>query len=148
MSYTVACIKPAPNEVETSLGSCWVVFNSILSSSTSVIPKRYMKRVFVEAEDFKEKVDALDEKGLLQKIQSEILKDPEAGVLVQGTGGIRKFRIAAKGKGKSGGVRVFYLDIPTKEKCYLLFILEKSEAENINAEEKRELKEVALLLKK
>lgn len=107
-----------------------------------------MKRVFVEAKDFKEKVDALGEKGLLQEIQSEILKDPEAGVLVQGTGGIRKFRVGAKGKGKSGGVRVFYLDIPTKEKCYLLFILEKSEAENISAEEKKELKEVALLLKR
>lgn len=107
-----------------------------------------MKRIFVEAEDFKKKVDALAEKGLLQTIQSEILRDPEIGILLSGTGGIRKLRIGVKGKGKSGGIRVFYLDIPTKEKCYLLFVLEKSEAENISAEEKKELKEVAQLLKK
>jgi len=107
-----------------------------------------MKRTFVEAEDFKEKIENLDEQGLLQTIQNEILKDPEAGVLVKGTGGIRKFRVGARGKGKSGGIRVFYLDLPTKEKCYLLFILEKSEAENISAEEKKELKEFAQLLKK
>lgn len=107
-----------------------------------------MKRVFVEAKDFKEKIEALSEKDLLQTIQSEILKNPEIGVLVSGAGGIRKLRIGAKGKGKSGGIRVFYLDIPIKEKCYLLFILEKSEAENISAEEKKELKEMAQLLKK
>lgn len=107
-----------------------------------------MKRIFVEAEDFKEKVDTLGEKNLLQTIQNEILKNPETGVLIKGTGGIRKFRVSAKGKGKSGGIRVFYLDIPTKEKCYLLFILEKSEAENISAAEKNELKELARLLKK
>jgi len=34
--------------------------------------------------------------------------NPEAGSLVRGTGGIRKVRFAAKGKGKSGGVRVIY----------------------------------------
>jgi hypothetical protein len=106
-----------------------------------------MKRTFVEAVNFKKKVDRLDEKDLLQTIQNDILKDPEIGVLVRGTGGLRKFRIGAKGKGKSGGIRVFYLDIPTKEKCYLLFILEKSEIENISAEEKKELREVAKLLK-
>lgn len=107
-----------------------------------------MKRVFVEAEDFKRTLDGLNEASLLQLIQSEILKNPDVGVLVQGTGGIRKFRAGAKGKGKSGGIRVFYLDVPTKEKCYLLFILEKSEAENISADEKKELKEIAQLLKK
>ncbi len=32
--------------------------------------------------------------------------DPLCGDLIQGTGGVRKVRIAVKGKGKSGGVRV------------------------------------------
>lgn len=107
-----------------------------------------MKRVFVEAEDFKKTLDRLSEPNLLQIIQSEILQNPHVGVLVQGTGGIRKFRVGAKGKGKSGGIRVFYLDASAKEKCYLLFILEKSEAENISADEKKELREIAQLLKK
>jgi len=33
---------------------------------------------------------------------------PTAGSIMQGTGGIRKLRWAAKGKGKSGGVRIIY----------------------------------------
>ena len=107
-----------------------------------------MKRTFIEATDFKEKIENLDEENLLQTIQNEILKDPETGVLVKGTGGIRKFRVGAKGKGKSGGIRIFYLDLPTKEKCYLLFILEKSEAENISAQGKMKFRELAQKLKK
>ena len=80
-----------------------------------------MKRVFVEAEDFQETLDGLGEAHLLQTLQSEILKNPEVGVLVQGTSGIRKFRVGAKGKGKSGGIRVFYLDVPLRENatCFL-----------------------------
>jgi hypothetical protein len=107
-----------------------------------------MKRVFVEADDFRSKLDSLNEPGLLQIIQNEIAKNPDIGVLVQGTGGIRKIRFGAKGKGKSGGIRVFYLDVPLKEKCYLLFLLQKSDAENISAEEKKELKELSQLLKR
>ena len=107
-----------------------------------------MKRVFVEAEIFKNKLEEIGDKNLLQNLQIEILKNPQVGVLVQSTGGIRKLRFGAKGKGKSGGVRVFYLDIPTKEKCYLLFVLEKSEVENICDDEKNELKDLAQLLKK
>ena len=55
-----------------------------------------MKRTFIEAEDFKEKIDHLGEGKLLQTIQNEILKDPETGVLVKGTGGIRKVNSQVK----------------------------------------------------
>lgn len=107
-----------------------------------------MKRTFIEVKDFSKKVDSFDDSKLLSKIQDTILKDSETGVLVKGTGGIRKFRVGTKGKGKSGGVRIFYLDIPTKEKCYLLFILEKSESDNISDEEKIELAKLVKQLKK
>jgi len=106
-----------------------------------------MKRTFIEVRDFKKKVDGLGDDSLLQTIQNEILKDPHVGDLVKETGGIRKFRVATKGKGKSGGIRVFYFDIPDKEKCFLLFILEKSEAENISAEGKKMFKKLTQQLK-
>lgn len=107
-----------------------------------------MKRIFVEAKDFKRQVEKLGGDKLLQKIQNEILKDPEIGDLIKETGGLRKFRVATKGKGKSGGIRVFYLDIPENELCFLLFILEKSEAENISAEGKAMFKKMAQKLKR
>ena len=37
-----------------------------------------------------------------------LAENPEAGDEIPGTGGVRKVRFAAKGKGKSGGVRVIY----------------------------------------
>ena len=35
-----------------------------------------------------------------------LAEKPLAGDVIEGTGGVRKVRFAAKGKGKSGGVRV------------------------------------------
>ena len=39
--------------------------------------------------------------------------NPTAGDLIEGTGGVRKVRFAARGKGKSGGVRVIQFFDPT-----------------------------------
>ena len=39
-------------------------------------------------------------------LKDMLAKDPEAGELIQGSGGCRKVRVAGRGKGKSGGYRV------------------------------------------
>ena len=39
---------------------------------------------------------------------SFIARYPASGAIVKGSGGVRKARWAAKGRGKSGGVRVIY----------------------------------------
>ena len=43
-----------------------------------------------------------------QDIISHLAMFPKAGVIMSGTGGIRKLRWARQGMGKSGGVRVIY----------------------------------------
>ena len=45
---------------------------------------------------------------------------PEAGEVMEGTGGIRKVRWAREGKGKSGGVRVIYFYYNAGMPLYLL----------------------------
>lgn len=84
---------------------------------------------------------------LLKAIQTEILKDPTKGDLVQGTGGIRKMRVAKSRSGKSGGYRVFYLDLPGKGQTYLMTILDKRDSENISEEEKALLKSFSKKIK-
>ena len=37
-----------------------------------------------------------------------VAADPEAGDVMQGTGGVRKARLAGRGKGKSGGYRIVW----------------------------------------
>jgi mRNA-degrading endonuclease RelE of RelBE toxin-antitoxin system len=52
---------------------------------------------------------------------------PEAGDLVPESGGIRKLRWAAKGKGKSGGVRVIYYFHSEALPVFLLTVYAKNQ---------------------
>jgi hypothetical protein len=67
---------------------------------------------------------------------------PDAGDVIPGTGGARKLRFAARGKGKSGGYRVitFYIgeDIPV----FLLDIYAKGEKIDLTQGEKNTLKTI------
>lgn len=69
-----------------------------------------------------------------------IADNPETGDEISGTGGVRKVRIAGKGKGKSGGYRVITFfsgpDIP----AFLLSMYGKGQKENITAAEKNTFK--------
>ena len=61
---------------------------------------------FIEATAFTKYVyDYLSEDEYLG-LQSFLLRYPEAGKIVPGSGGVRKVRWAMSGRGKSGGVRV------------------------------------------
>lgn len=72
---------------------------------------------------------------LLEKIQDELLDDPEAGSLMKG--GIRKVRISAPGRtgGKSGGHRVWHYFYRKGETLLLLFLLDKKYAANISPQQ-------------
>lgn len=75
----------------------------------------------------------------VQDIASVIGSDPEAGALMQGTGGARKLRFAGHGKGKSGGYRTIHYfggaDVPV----FLLALIDKGERANLSKAERNEL---------
>lgn len=108
-----------------------------------------MKRLFIEAEGFRRKIDILG-RDLLVAIQQEILKDPEKGNLIPRLGGVRKLRIGnpQQSKGKRGGYRVIYLDVANQFKTYLLWIYKKGELENILPDEKKIIRKLVIDLKK
>jgi len=78
-------------------------------------------------------------------MQSDLLDDPESGALVKGLGGIRKARAAdpSRGKGKRGGFRYLYLDVPARAHIHLLFLFGKDEQEDLDAEERKTLRKMA-----
>ena len=43
------------------------------------------------------------------KLQQVLIKTPDAGDVIPGSGGIRKLRWKGSGRGKRGGVRIIYL---------------------------------------
>ncbi len=104
-------------------------------------------RVFIELSIFRIKVDTLGGVELLKAIQTEILKDPTKGDIISGAGGVRKIRVAKPKSGKSGGYRVFYLDLPELGQTYLMTLLDKRDSENISDEEKALLRAFAKKIK-
>ncbi|HEY9069269.1 MAG TPA: type II toxin-antitoxin system RelE/ParE family toxin [Candidatus Ozemobacteraceae bacterium] len=66
-------------------------------------------------------------------LQWVLVARPDAGALIPGSGGLRKLRWAAPGRGKSGGYRVIYYWQDHLGQIWFLTIYAKNEAENIPA---------------
>ena len=62
---------------------------------------------------------------------AHIAANPDDGVVIRGSGGVRKVRWSRPGTGKSGGVRVVYLLRNEEGEVYLLTLFAKSRSENI-----------------
>ena len=108
-----------------------------------------MERLFVHTAPF---LRCWENMGLgdneLRILENALLENPEAGDLIQGTGGARKVRIVLhNNKGKSGGGRVIYLDILKKERIYLLFAYPKNVQENLTDEQKNAILQMVKKLK-
>ena len=81
---------------------------------------------FVETRIFTEEVQSLLGEEEYRALQLALLFRPEQGSIIKSSGGLRKVRWGAKGKGKRGGCRIiYYLDKP-QEIIYMLFVYPKS----------------------
>lgn len=83
----------------------------------------------------------------LRALQIMLLKNPESGPVMEGTGGIRKVRFPLENRGKSGSVRVCYTDFAEYEVTYLITAFEKKSQENLTNEKKNVLKKLVKSLK-
>jgi hypothetical protein len=68
-----------------------------------------------------------------------IAANPEAGVVIPGTGGLRKLRIGLPGRGKRGGGRVIYWYHSPGLPIVLLWLLAKSAAADLTKDQYRRL---------
>jgi len=71
---------------------------------------------------------------------------PQAGVMMPGTGGVRKLRWAREGKGKSGGARVIYYFHNDSVPVFLLTIYGKGKKDNLSKAERNELAKLVKVL--
>jgi hypothetical protein len=76
-------------------------------------------------------------------LQVELARDPTKGKVIQGTGGLRKIRMAARGRGKRGGGRVIYYFVPIDEAIYMIFAYDKGEIDDLTSEQRKTLKSLA-----
>ncbi len=84
----------------------------------------------------------------LKDLEAYLCEHPNAGAMVQGTGGLRKFRWALPSSGKSGGTRVLYVDFAYFEKIYMITCFSKNVKVSLSDEEKRQIKQMIDELKR
>jgi len=89
----------------------------------------------------------LTERELLS-VEKEIISFPEKWPIIVGTGGIRKARAARGNSGKSGGLRIMYYFWQHKENIFFLDVFAKNEKENLDAQDKEQLRQITDILKK
>ena len=103
-----------------------------------------MKAVFVELPPFEHyRADYLDDDAF-RRLQQLLMLNPEAGALIQGTGGLRKLRFGdeRRGKGKRGGLRVIYYWWNAGLQFWLFTIYDKDEMSDLTNTQREMLKQM------
>ena len=101
-----------------------------------------MKALFVELPAFERNRSAYLTDEALRGLQNAMLKNPEAGDVITGTGGLRKVRHGdvTRGKGKRGGLRIIYYWWEPKKQFWLFTLYDKDELDDLSPKEKAALK--------
>ena len=81
-----------------------------------------------------------------QELVNYLAERPKAGVIMRGTGGIRKLRWARAGMGKRGGVRVIYYYHNEQMPLYLVTLFGKGVKDNLTPSERHALRDLVRIL--
>jgi hypothetical protein len=76
-----------------------------------------------------------------------LAENPLAGDEIPGTGGVRKLRFAASGRGKRGGARVIYYFLDETMPLYALLAYAKNAQDDMTPDEKRVVAALVVALK-
>src|SRR5262249_7676598 len=84
----------------------------------------------------------------LQVLETAIMRDPAAPAVMKGTGGLRKIRFSPRssGKGKSGSLRVGYVQFPAVGRIYPVTLFEKKNTENLSVADRNAIRLVIVAL--
>lgn len=103
-----------------------------------------MQATFVELPPFQRVRNDYFDDASFRDFQNVLMKDPDAGDVIKGTGGLRKIRYAdeRRGKGKWGGLRVIYYWKNADDQFWLFTVYDKDQADDLTAEQRKTLKKV------
>jgi hypothetical protein len=102
-----------------------------------------MKATFIELPPFERHRQAYMSDDSFREFQKALMQNPEAGDVIEGTGGLRKVRHAdeKRGKGKRGGLRVIYYWWLSGKQFWLFTVYNKDEMDDLTAAQRKLLKE-------
>jgi len=102
-----------------------------------------MKATFIELPPFARLRNEYFDDESFKDLQNEMMRDPVAGAVIQGTGGLRKIRFGdeRRGKGKRGGLRVIYFWKDANNQFWLFTVYDKDQADDLTPAERKALKQ-------
>ena len=104
-----------------------------------------MQRAFFESRGFSQSLPGyLSDDGYLA-LQLALSATPDLGAVMPGCGGLRKLRWGdpRRQKGKRGGVRVIYIDVPEAKSILFVDVYGKDEQSDLSPAQKRFLRTLA-----
>jgi mRNA-degrading endonuclease RelE of RelBE toxin-antitoxin system len=93
--------------------------------------------VFLETPSFTRRIRELLSDEAYRTLQLALGLRPEQGVVIPGTGGIRKIRWGQERRGKRGGIRIVYYWHRQTDRIYMLLTYPKSEQDDLTADQAR-----------
>lgn len=96
--------------------------------------------VFLETPVFTRQIRDLVGDDQYRQLQETLVARPDAGDLIPRSGGLRKIRIAASGRGTRGGARVIYYWIVGKDQIYMLLAYAKNAQDDLSEDQLKTLR--------
>ena len=108
-----------------------------------------IKAIFVETRVFTKSVKELLDDETYRMLQNELIRNPTKGEVIPGCGGLRKVRVSdpVREKGKRGGLRAIYLNVPEADRIVLVALYGKDKKDDLAENEKKMLRALAARLK-
>lgn len=98
--------------------------------------------VIIETPIFTRLVQELWDDDEYKNLQSALTLNPEIGDIIRGSGGLRKVRWGAKGRGKRGGARVIYYWRTAFGQIFMLYIFTKNKQTDLTPTQLKQLKKI------
>jgi len=98
--------------------------------------------IFIETQIFTEDIRELMPDQLYSELQLYLARYPDAGDLIEGTGGIRKIRWSLPNAGKRGGARVIYYWRVAESQILMLMAYKKATQDDLSPAQKKLLRKV------
>lgn len=97
--------------------------------------------IFIETKLFSRIVEDYLTDAQYAQLQEALMRNPESGRVVPGSGGVRKLRWGQPGRGKRGGIRIIYYLERADGIIWMLTLYAKNETSDIAPETLRKIKD-------
>ncbi len=98
--------------------------------------------VIIETSVFTKQVQILLADEEYHQLQVELVRRPEVGALIPGSGGLRKVRWSMPGRGKRGGARVIYYWAVKQDQLLMLLMYAKNVQDNLTPAQLKLLRQI------